>query len=266
MMPEPKFPRKFKFVGGPSRKRRRLAPPAAGETRSTLPHPTSVVTAATVTNDTQRFMLPISTLHAGSSVHSSPDGNDGYVGPGTAPSDEDAVTTTTQPVVTSFANEHQVLPATVLPQATEVFESLLGWPASSDLSMATGVLGSAVEFNDPFSLFGAPFNLATSPGIGLTNGAAHESPLDSSREYLPRNQGPSAMSPEGFPKSTEHISGETDPELGDRRSIPRSIGDNIHRLFAQCKSEDALVPLEGESEVRATDAARQMTESFACGL
>ncbi|KAF2096212.1 hypothetical protein NA57DRAFT_78980 [Rhizodiscina lignyota] len=249
-MSQPKLPRTFKFVGGPSRKRRRCAPSTTRHAESTSPQPMSVVKAAAATNDMRRLMQLVSTVHTESHASSSPEGNDGCAAPSAAFQNED-VTTTRTPIATSFTDEPQIMPTTVVHPPTDILESLLDWPASTGLTMATDALGPALDFNDPLPLFGAPFHLTTSPTLGHTSMAAPEHSLDRSQEHLPGDQGHPIIediSSEDSPNSTGGILRDIDPKLDDHSSIPVNISDNFYRLFAQYDREFCVWPLTHDFE------------------
>jgi hypothetical protein len=218
--PQRKF--NFKFVGGPSRKRRRRAPPAVREAEP-LP-PQTWATAATTTG-----MQPVFSIHDESYVNSSPEGSDSCNAPGhDFRNGNTAITTRSRP---AFTSNPQVPLASLVPPANEVLESLLEWP-TSNLLTATDAVGSAVEFNDPFSLFDASQTFAS--------GAVPRPTLDGFEEYFAEDQGASVIDDvpsEASVNSIEDSLRDIDPELEDHRSVRGNIGDNFSQLFAQCRSQ-----------------------------
>lgn len=212
-MSQPKFPRKFKFVGGPSRRRRRhAAPPRQGEPAS---------------NNIQRSMQSVSVLHPGSNPTTGSERNKDFATSTlTSRNSSGAI-----PAAASVADEAQVPSATVQPHPTDVVESLLYWPSSDTFE-------SSLDMNDPLSLFGAPFHLATDPGLVFSSGAAPEHSLDNAEEDSQGDQLPSIV--EDFLREnqlhfTEDISKNTSHELDYHRPIPGNSTDSFCRLFAQCK-------------------------------
>jgi len=244
-MSQPKHPRKFKFVGGPSRKRRRCANPSAGDDESTS------------TNNVQKMMQPVFAVQNTANNPSNPEGNDGYAAPDAASGNVDAATTT-RPSVTSLINEPSV-PPTALLQDRSTF---IGQ------QMATDALEAALSYDDPFNLSGARFHLATSTNIDLDNDAAFDISLSSPEDCVSVGHRPPVTDDlpwEGSSDSTEDILRETGPELEDHVSISGDISDTLYGLFAQCKTALAR-ELEEAFDARPTDIARQMTGNSVYGL
>lgn len=208
-MSQPDVPRKFKFVGGPSRKRRQCAASAPREAKRSARGPT-----------------PVSS------------------------SNDEAADTTVQGATFCADATHAVL-ATVQTPSTDVLESLLGWPPSTELLMGTDAGVSTISFNDPVSQSGASFHLATSSHLCFDSGAALNSTLDKSGEYLPGDQcppGTEEIPSEGSSSSIEDIWREIGPELENSDSIPINTADTFGRLFSQCKLAEALVPFFTQSK------------------
>lgn len=219
-MSEPKAPLKFKFVGGPSRKRRRCAPPSTSKAASRPTQARSGGPALGPSNSASTHswrhhyarQAPSkttgadSTANVASSQAGSPDG----------------------PACTTAA-------ANAPPPASELFESLLDWLPSADMSTNANPVLPGLELNDPSNLMGFPFDLPTFPSPSLNSNAVHRPPLvDRLGRCLSGDQ--RASTPDRSSHPSEDIDRETRQETEDPKSIPGTISDTTNRLFTQCKT------------------------------
>jgi len=232
-MSQPKYPRNFKFVGGPSRKRRR-ANPSAGNAESPS------------TNNVQKMMQPVFAVQLGATANSNSESNDGYSGPGHAARNLNAATVT-RPSETSIADEPPVPPAAVIQD----------WSTSIGQQMASDALEAALLYNDPFSLSGARFQLASPSGLGLDSGAAFDISLDTLEDCASGDHGPLVTDDllwDGSSNSTEDILRESGPELEGHVSTSGDISDTLYGLFTQCKIALTL-DAQGELDAQITKVA-----------
>lgn len=180
---------------------------------------TTKATTATRPDGVQTVSQPTSTIHKKPHTNSSPESNN---------SDNASVSVSGNDAV---AVESQDPPADVLPPRSELVGSQLSWQA----------LGDSLEFNDPFSLFGAPFNLPASSDQGLTSDIPVSFSTDSSGRHITQDQDPPIISVgEGIPleessESPEDVERDIRPEMEGHGSIPRDLSDNVRTIFAQCK-------------------------------
>lgn len=167
----------------------------------------------------QRVSQPASTIHDKSHTNSSPESNNSDNASGSV-SGNDAV-----------AVESQDPPAVVLPPRSELLGSQLSWQA----------LGDSLELNDPFSLFGAPFNLPASSDEGLASDMPVSFSTYSSGRHIIQDEDPPITSVgediplEDSSESTEDVERDVGPVAEGQGSIPRDLSDNVRTIFAQCK-------------------------------
>lgn len=237
-MSQPKLPRRFKFVGGPSRKRRRCtAPHSVPETelsQQTLTQKTAATrataTATTTKNNTEGVIQPNTNAQFEMNTNSSPRDNSTCNAAIGAASGDYEIGTRRMPASMSFINE------THIPLTAEAPESLWYRPAVTGQSTTEDIL-EALEFHDSATLFGAMFQQPTSPPFSLANGETPEPSFHSAQRYvLGDNLSVIENIPsDGSSNSTEDIEREAGSELDDDSSIPKYLGDDCSSLFAQCK-------------------------------
>ncbi|KAL6694302.1 hypothetical protein J3F84DRAFT_379086 [Trichoderma pleuroticola] len=209
------IPRKFTFVGGPSSKRRRGAPPTSPSSQSMSMVMMTKAATATKPDGVQIVSQPTSTIHEKPHTNSSPESNNSDNASGSV-SGHDAAIANVASVQTTFAVESQDPPTIALPSRFEFVGPQLGWQ----------VVGDTFEFNDPFSLFGAPFNLPTSSDQGLTSDMPVRSSTDSSGRHIIQGQDPSFTSVrknvplEDSSESTEDVERDLGPETEGYGLIP----------------------------------------------
>lgn len=190
----------------------------------------ATATATRRPDGVQTVSQPTSTIYEEPHTNSSPESNNGD-NASVSTSGNDAATANVAPARTTFAVESQDPPAVVLPPRSELLGSQLSWQA----------LGDSLEFNDPFSLFGAPFNLPASSDQGLGSGMPVSFSTDSSGRHITQDQDPPItsvgedISLEDSSESTEDVERDIRPVMEGHGSIPRDLSDNVRTIFAQCK-------------------------------
>ncbi|KAL6790954.1 fungal-specific transcription factor domain-containing protein [Trichoderma sp. SZMC 28012] len=239
------IPRKFTFVGGPSRKRRRVAPSTPPSSQSMFMVMTTKAATATRPDGVRRVSQSSSTIREKPHTNSSPESNNSdNASVSVSVSENDAARTNITPDRTTFALESQDPPAVVLPPRSEPLGSQLSWQA----------LGDSLEFNDPFSLFGAPFNLPASSDQGLASDIPVGFSTDSSGRHIVQDQDPPITSiGEDIPledssESTEDVERDVVPATEGHGSIPRDLSDNVRTIFAQYDREFCVWPLTHDFE------------------
>lgn len=233
-MSQPKVVRTFKFVGGPSRKRRRCAPPADREAGSTLAKsgPVAKRGGTQRTPKTDQTILPVAAKI--DEIPPSESNESGIVQ--NAASTNDEVSYLAGPPNTTGDSSDESL-ATIPPSSNGALDSLLEWAASVDLSMIPEGLDSVLEFENTLPLFSHPSShMPYASDTAAAGIAASELSLDVPRVDCPRELSPpvpGAISPDDSSDVDEYATGRIGAELG--HYMP-AVEPQLDMLFAQCKT------------------------------
>lgn len=233
-MSQPKVARTFKFVGGPSRKRRRCAPPADREAVSTSAKAGPVAKRGG-TQRTQRTDQPVPPVAAKIDEIPPPECNESGIAQNAASTNDEITYSTMPPNTTGDSSDGSL--ATIPPNSNGALDSLLEWAASVDLSMIPEGLDSVLEFENTLPLFSHPSSHMPSgtdaAAAGITasgyylNGPIVDCPRDLS------SPAPGAISPEDSSDVGEYDTGGNGAELG--HYMP-AVEPQLDMLFAQCKT------------------------------
>lgn len=233
-MSQPKVVRTFKFVGGPSRKRRRCAPPADREAVSTSAK-SGPVTKRGVTQRTQRTDQPILPVAAKIDEILPSESNESGIVQNTASSNGEVTYSTVPPNITGDSSDESL--ASMPPNTNGALDSLLEWAASVDLSMIPEGLDSVLEFENTLPLFSHPSShMPYASDTAAAGIAASGFSLDVPRVDCPRELSPPApgvTSPDDSSDVDEYDTGGIGTELG--HYMP-AVEPQLDMLFAQCKT------------------------------
>lgn len=225
-MSQPKVVQTFKFVGGPSRKRRRCAPTSA------KPGPAAKLGG---TQRMQRVDQPTPSTAAEINEVLPPECDQGGIAQNDA-SSIDEVAYSTMPPDTTGDNSDESL-ATIPPSSNGALDSLLEWAASVDLSMIPEGLDSVLEFENTLPLFSHPSShMPYASDTAAAGIAASGFPVDGPRVDCQRHlslPAPGAISPEDSSEVGDYDIGGYGAELG--HYVP-AVEPQPDMLFAQCKT------------------------------
>lgn len=241
MAPQIKWPREFKFVGGPSRKRRRLTPPASRRPQGFTSPPCPLGTTAAVTkNDKHSSTQPKRQLvNTDRSDHCNIEASKHYVAHGDDASRYGDTRTTPIPSFTPTSIEAHTVQSIELSSENEAFESLFGLPMSIGLSMASDAVGSVQELDDHQFMFDESLHHSNFPDESLGNYNHLVIPSKNYTGDAPRGHGPQrivgATLPRGSSDLTEDLDKANGHNMRDPMTIPCTATDEFGKLFVECK-------------------------------
>ncbi|KAH7108793.1 fungal-specific transcription factor domain-containing protein [Dactylonectria estremocensis] len=227
-------PRQFKFVGGPSRKRRRRNEPKASDADLRSSGPVEPKDAAPATNHG----------HGQGEEHNA----EGPPAPKLPISDKENRPRPTEATATSMTTSNPG-PLTLSPTAGE-FDLLLSWPNGS--SFMNPFLDPSPVFSDPSSFLGGQFQLPTFLGPDMDFSHPHSSPsTDSSAEIISNedwlaNGDTGDVPAAGFVAETTERTAARSPSPIIHE--PSSSADSLSRLLARYDEEFCILPLTNDFE------------------
>lgn len=243
-MSQPTFARTFKFVGGPSRKRRRCVAPvdkAPVSTSRKSSHVEKLENQHSQKASRTNAVVPAQVDDVPAQEH-----NDNG-GAHTAAPRTDAVTHSATPQATS-GGDSENSQATMLSTTDVVLDSLLEWAASADLTMIPEGLESVLDFGNTLPPLNDPApNLPYASISTLTGVAAPAIPQDESEDYCQQDFDhplPAAIPFTESSDTTGHNAvRETAPGLGNYMPAVEYIDDKLDTLFAQYNQKFCVWPL-----------------------
>lgn len=246
-MSQPTLARTFKFVGGPSRKRRRCVAPTARKAAPTS-HQSNHVTKP-AGQPRKKSIQPSAAAPDEVTECATQEQNDGGIAHRAASSNGEA-TGLLIPQETTHDNLEG--PQTTVSSSTDaVLDSLLEWTASADLSMIPEGLESVLEFEDTLPLFNSPLSylphtsIQTAASIEPPDFAQYSSEEDSQEGTCPPL--PAAVPFESFANTAGYPERERRSGLGYCVAATDYTDDKLDTLLAQC--EISAVFLEFQRQI-----------------